>query len=254
MQQISSCTPVASTSAKTPNSRVTTSTPALSRRRGFTLIELLVVIAIIAVLIGILLPALAGVRGAARQTKCLSDMRQIGIALNLYTNDYRERLPDANWGPVASVKGWLYGPGVNTANCTEDDRQTGSLWQYLENAEAYRCPSHLAPFSGTARMTSFIMNGAIKGYGSFAQSVRISQLRTDAVLLWDGNEQPEFGPPYNDGASFPREVVPGHHGTAVTCLAVDASSVTLPQAEFFALRDDSKENRFWCAPGKPNGR
>ena len=97
-------------------------------RKGFSLIELLIVIAIIALLIGLTLPVLKGARAAARQTGCLSDMRQMGVALTLYVNDHRDSLPYPNWGPVAQVKGWLYGPGVDTSKVAAEDRQTGSLW------------------------------------------------------------------------------------------------------------------------------
>lgn len=225
-----------------------------NRRNAFTLIELLVVIAIIALLVGILMPALSAARAAGRQSACLSDMHQMGLALTVYAGDYRERLPYANWGPVATKPGWLYGPGVDTANCKPDDRQTGALWPYLLHEDAYRCPSHQGPFTGTAQMTSFIMNGAVVSYGRATDPQRVGAFRSDAVILWDGNEQPEFGPPYNDGASYPYEVVPGHHGSAVTCMVIDASSVTLNKEEFFALRDDTKANRFWCAPASPNGR
>ncbi|MBC7834344.1 MAG: DUF1559 domain-containing protein [Phycisphaerales bacterium] len=62
-------------------------------RRGFTLIELLVVIAIIAILIGILLPALAKARQVSKQTKCLSNQRQIGFALQMYMNTFQEWIP-----------------------------------------------------------------------------------------------------------------------------------------------------------------
>jgi prepilin-type N-terminal cleavage/methylation domain-containing protein/prepilin-type processing-associated H-X9-DG protein len=64
-----------------------------STRRGFTLIELLVVIAIIALLIGLLLPALKGAREAARRAKCLSNQRQLGLALMMYADAYKEYTP-----------------------------------------------------------------------------------------------------------------------------------------------------------------
>ena len=73
-----------------------------SRRRGFTLIELLVVIAIIAILAAILFPVFAQAREKARQTSCTSNMKQIELAILMYTTDYDEQLPfgASNAGPV----------------------------------------------------------------------------------------------------------------------------------------------------------
>ena len=61
-------------------------------KRGFTLIELLVVIAIIAILAAILFPVFAQAREAARKTTCLSNEKQLGLAINAYTQDYNEGL------------------------------------------------------------------------------------------------------------------------------------------------------------------
>src|SRR5579871_3597631 len=71
----------------------------IRRPDGFTLIELLVVIAIIAILAAILFPVFARAREAARKTSCLSNMRQFGTGIQMYTQDYDETMPGAaaNW-------------------------------------------------------------------------------------------------------------------------------------------------------------
>src|SRR3982750_3360923 len=74
-------------------------------RSGFTLIELLVVIAIIAILAAILFPVFAQAREKARQTACMSNVKQIGTALTMYVQDYEETMPRAFSGGTAASPG-----------------------------------------------------------------------------------------------------------------------------------------------------
>ncbi len=107
------------------------------RRSGFTLIELLVVIAIIAILAAILFPVFAQARAKARQTSCLSNLKQMGTAFMMYSQDYDEAMPYFNW--AAQYSGGS-GPGKEIWS----NYWSNAIYPYVKNAQMYACPSDRA--------------------------------------------------------------------------------------------------------------
>jgi prepilin-type N-terminal cleavage/methylation domain-containing protein/prepilin-type processing-associated H-X9-DG protein len=115
---------------------------ALRRRLApaFTLVELLVVIAVIAVLAAILFPVFAQAREKARQTTCLSNLRQIGTAAQMYAQDYDERFPGTELGQGDGEYHWIE-----------------MLAPYTKNRDLFHCPS-------AAVKTGYLPNGVAAEY------------------------------------------------------------------------------------------
>ena len=103
------------------------------KRRGFTLIELLVVIAIIAILASILFPVFARARAKARQAACMSNVKQIGLAMMQYAQDYDESLPVYNYDTGGDV--WVY--------------WMQEVMPYMKNTQILVCPDRKVQRSGT---------------------------------------------------------------------------------------------------------
>jgi prepilin-type N-terminal cleavage/methylation domain-containing protein/prepilin-type processing-associated H-X9-DG protein len=134
-------------------------------RRGFTLIELLVVIAIIAILAAILFPVFAQARESARQSSCLSNMRQIGTATMMYVQDYDETYPDQRL-PNGKLQDGVY-PAALAPKRPQGQNFYDEINPYIKAEKIWLCPSALPnPYPGPNKdpqLMSYHYNGYFCG-------------------------------------------------------------------------------------------
>lgn len=166
----------------------------VSKRVAFTLIELLVVIAIIALLAAILFPVFARARENARRASCQSNLKQIGMGMIQYSQDYDERVPDSWYGAgnAASTPGGVRYKWMDV------------IYPYVKNTQVFTCPSDDKKFTLAEKLTgpsdndygSYIINAVdwqesmeLRGPGSGGFLMNV--IESPATTLWiaDGNGQ-----------------------------------------------------------------
>lgn len=187
--------------------------------RGFTLVELLVVIGIIALLISILLPALSKARESANRVACLSNMRQIGMAIFQYLNDNKDRFPRP--ASAVTVEDWIYWQ----SNRNQDDSRIVAYLGGTFTAKLFRCPSDAEldshrnkyVYSYSVNETMFTHPGALSG--------------VDMTGLAAGNHGAHGGPGPGEPANSP--VTPHTlkrsqiYHSAEKIMMIDESSATI---------------------------
>lgn len=168
-----------------------------TRARGFTLIELLVVVAVIAILAGLLLPALAKSKTKAQGIHCLNNLKQLQLAWNMYAHDHDDFIAGNNWqeqtmhGAGNWVSGWLDPRQANHRDNTNIllllEERFASLGPYTKAAAVYRCiASRITCRQGASRhlvVRTVSMSGWMgwKNSGEWTPGYRVFRKTTEMV-------------------------------------------------------------------------
>lgn len=240
------------------------------KRRGFTLIELLVVIAIIAILAAILFPVFARAREAARAANCKSNLKQIGTASMMYSQDY-----DELFVPINNCGGQVLETGQNSTNqgCSGNYYH---LWfhhlhPYIKNFGVFNCPSNPSTTKYTGQYTGAISYGynylAVTfttnttyttatcpsncgvnlggggGQGGIAASAAAVEDAAGTIFACDGSNY-ALGPGDPSLPSAYAKYVANRHSENVNCLFVDGHVKAM---QYTSIIGNGNQWRWWTS-------
>ena len=191
---------------------------------AFTLIELLVVIAIIAILAAILFPVFARARENARRSSCQSNLKQIGLGMLQYTQDYDEQLVRASYGPSSNG---LSDPAAGRYKWMD------AIYPYVKSEQIFSCPSE-------SNLSAFKYNTAGSSYGSYS----INLVSSDDVFT------PDSTPPATDDKNITLAAV---GSSATTFWVGDATHPSGDTAKGYAINSYG-DGDLIVTPGAPGTR
>ncbi len=228
-----------------------------TRHEAFTLIELLVVIAIIAILAAILFPTFAQAREKARAAACLSNQKQLGTALQMYLQDYDERLffyaalPDGN-GRSRSRTGSVLAPGASA----DPVRWYNALMPYVASRQVFTCPDDDLPTMSRDAVGQLTIPRSYIAVRA-AEGIALSQIDRPAEIIvitekWGHNQSSPSAPgyaitdswiePFNgdfnyDSASGRMEIAANRHQGGTIAALYDGHARRLHPGQIAASRE-----------------
>jgi prepilin-type N-terminal cleavage/methylation domain-containing protein/prepilin-type processing-associated H-X9-DG protein len=207
------------------------------KNSGFTLIELLVVIAIIAILASILFPVFGRARENARRSSCQSNLKQIGLGVMQYSQDYDERMPSGRMGGnnwVINLQPYMKSYQVflcpsNTRN-TENMQDSAASGNPIQSKVSYAAPVEITP-NGAAFGGRDAAGPNISDFPTVSQTIMVVDSNSGATdMRLTGTDFMGATPPGNGFTGGQPTLFAGHLGT-MNCLFVDGHVKSMKPAQ-----------------------